>query len=322
MRVLMVLMLGLFGLATAHAGCGNESGVRELGEETAWKLTQTGSVVQIGGGIGCTGVGTAQSFMDVTLLSAPLLTNVNTGHTLNYVVRTSQFTGQLQLNTPREVIPGSTSAASLFSVNNQLPLYISMSKSGGLSGLAPGEYTALLQLRYRYSISLSDGTFAETAGMVRPGGPTNANLVYGGADLVNLTLRVVVESSCHIPEKNDIDFGDQPLVRRFSEQEVLIVVQCSAETPYTLGLSDGNNASGGQRRMLSSEGNYLTYEFYKNDGSNWTRWGDTGAERWDSSSLDPDPTNQRYHNARARILETSTPPVGDYSDTLRVEVEF
>lgn len=319
MRVLIVLMLGLFGLATAHADCSNESGVRELGNETAWKLTQTGSVVQIGGGIGCTGVGTDQSFMDVTLLSAPVLTNVNTGHTLNYVVRTSQFTGQLQLNTPKEVISGSTSAGALFNANNQLPLYISMSKSGGLSGLAPGEYTSLLELRYRYSISLNGGTFAETAGMVRPGDTTN--LVYGGAELVNITLRVVVEPSCNIAESNNIDFGDEPLVRRFSEQEVLIVVQCSAETPYTLGLSDGNHATGGQRRMFSGE-NYLNYEVYKNDGSNWTRWGSVGNERWDSASLDPDPTNQRYHNARARILDTSTPPVGDYSDTLRVEVEF
>lgn len=68
----------------------------------------------------------------------------------------------------------------------------------------------------------------------------------------------------------DIDFGSSPLVAGFEPVSQVISLTCTKNSSFSIGLNDGLNASGGQRRMISS-GHYLEYEIYKS--STMERWG-------------------------------------------------
>jgi len=69
--------------------------------------------------------------------------------------------------------------------------------------------------------------------------------------------------------------------------------------------------------------NHLAYEIYKASGAD--RWGDSGTERWSSnlsSSVSADGLTRTY-NYTARILPAqTTPPAGNYTDSVVVNLSF
>jgi spore coat protein U-like protein len=74
---------------------------------------------------------------------------------------------------------------------------------------------------------------------------------------------------------------------------------------------------------MASGNNRMSYEIYKEATAN--RWGSSGSERWSSgasSQVSADGLLRSY-NYTARVLTTqATPPAGNYSDTLVVDVAF
>ena len=74
---------------------------------------------------------------------------------------------------------------------------------------------------------------------------------------------------------------------------------------------------------MASGANRLSYEIYKGSSSN--RWGSAGTERWSStisSAVSADGLTRGY-NYTARILTSqSTPPAGNYSDSVVVDLSF
>ena len=106
-----------------------------------------------------------------------------------------------------------------------------------------------------------------------------------------------------------------------------VQITCSAETPYSVGLSDGQNFDQ-TRRMLNTIGSgYLPYEIYKNTTTD--RWGHLGTERWSSAdaTLNPgkyDGSAAQGYAYTAKIIDDGSNPsvVGTYKDTLTIEVAF
>jgi len=76
-------------------------------------------------------------------------------------------------------------------------------------------------------------------------------------------------------------------------------------------------------RRMASGNNRMSYEIYKEATAN--RWGSSGSERWSSgasSQVSADGLLRSY-NYTARVLTNqTTPPAGNYSDTLVVDVAF
>jgi len=95
----------------------------------------------------------------------------------------------------------------------------------------------------------------------------------------NLRVQATVLSSCSVQDST-LDYGAiSPTQLQGQRPQTDIRVLCTAGVPYTVGINNGSNASGTQRRMLRSGGDgtrttdYLNYELFQ--GLTGTvRWGD------------------------------------------------
>ncbi|UXJ54713.1 Csu type fimbrial protein [Pseudomonas citronellolis] len=222
--------------------------------------------------------------------------------------------------------PGGTPDVSRF------PLYVRLLATN----VTPGTYAATLQLRWYWRICVAGrvlGACYFPGWDITPGVSggcilevcTSAPSNWGSGVLTNLRLTVQVSRDCRLSAP-EVNFGSAPLVTSFQPVQQRIQIRCSKGLRYDVGLSDGANASGGQRRMASG-GNRLAYELYKSPGGS-ERWGSTGNERRPSSSAELNPgsldglTYQGF-DYRAEILpDQPTPPAGTYSDSVVVDVKF
>jgi spore coat protein U-like protein len=95
-----------------------------------------------------------------------------------------------------------------------------------------------------------------------------------------------------------------------------VVATCTLALPYTVGLDDGANASGGQRRMalLTS---YLSYELYS-DASRAQRWGSSGGELVSGTGNGAAQSLTVY----GRVPAAQAVAAGAYLDTVTVTITF
>jgi spore coat protein U-like protein len=98
----------------------------------------------------------------------------------------------------------------------------------------------------------------------------------------NLRVQATVLSSCAVQDST-LDYGAvSPTQLPAQRPQTDIKVTCTAGLPYSVGINDGSNASGNQRRMLRSNGDgstpadYLSYNLFKSLTGN-ARWGDAVA---------------------------------------------
>ncbi len=141
------------------------------------------------------------------------------------------------------------------------------------------------------------------------------------ADLI-IQITLSVTNDCLTISAPDINFGSAPLVKDFPPVSQSISVTCTRGTVYTVGINNGNYASGNTRNM-ANDTYRMRYDIFKESSDN--RWGNIGAERWASmasSQLSADGLLRTY-NYTARILSTQdTPPAGSYSDMLIIDIVF
>ena len=219
----------------------------------------------------------------------------------------------------------SSSVAALFSgTNNSVPIYI---RTIPKAGLVAGTYTGYMDVRWHYSVcSFGVGicaTYFASPGFVRPILFVPINWGPGTPARINITL--IIEKDCII-NAPDLDFGTAPLVGSFSPVTQTITIRCSAGAAYTVGLDNGDHASGSTRRMASG-GNFLSYDIFKGPVSS-DRWGAFGAERRSSNSADMNPSVYDSLTAQGFTYRARIDPVqaaaaaGSYSDTVRLDVEF
>lgn len=143
-----------------------------------------------------------------------------------------------------------------------------------------------------------------------------------GTAVTSITLNMNVTNDCSAMTTPNINFNSAPLVQNFPTIYQSIAVTCTKGSAYTIGINNGLNALNNVRRMASGN-NRMSYEIYKEATAN--RWGVSGTERWASGASSQVSTDGllRTYNYTARILPNqTTPPAGNYSDTLVVDVAF
>lgn len=220
----------------------------------------------------------------------------------------------------------SISVLSLFAgTSNSIPIYIRTSPAATLRA---GTYSGSLDLRWYYSVC-SVGvavclSYSASPGFVRPV-PLVTPINWGTGTAVRVNVQMQIENDCVITAP-DLDFGSAPLVGSFNPVTRTILIRCSAGAAYTVGLGDGDHASGVQRRMAGG-GQYLAYEIYKS-ASSPDRWGSIGSARRSSAGAETNPgvydsvTAQGFTYRAAVLPGQTTPSAGSYSDRIRVDVEF
>ena len=193
-----------------------------------------------------------------------------------------------------------------------MPMYFS-TRPDTASNISAGTYTDSLMIAWNWSVCTGIGVFDICLGRDE-----------GSATSI-VTLELEVTPDCAINAPN-LEFGSAPLVAGFSSTTSTITIRCTKGENYSVGLNDGGNPLGSQRRMQNS-GNYLSYELYKG-ASGSERWGDEGSERRDSSTAETNPGSADGVSDQGFVLRgvidtnQSTPPVGIYTDAVLVDVEF
>ncbi|WP_104490240.1 Csu type fimbrial protein [Acinetobacter indicus] len=210
--------------------------------------------------------------------------------------------------------------------NENVPFYVRVDET---TGLKPGTYRASYTMRWYYHIVhtgvWTSGTGSKSNGIELNFLGTGVNS-WGTGVPSTINIELIVEKDCKINAQN-INFGTAPLVSKFNPVTGTVQITCSAQTPYTVGLSNGQNYSQNRRMKNLSSNHYLPYEIYKNTTTQ--RWGYLGAERWSSANASQNPgvydgsVTQGYAYTAKIIDDGSNASVeGTYKDNLILEVAF
>ncbi|MFJ4066085.1 spore coat protein U domain-containing protein [Pseudomonas sp. NPDC089996] len=146
-----------------------------------------------------------------------------------------------------------------------------------------------------------------------------------GAGTQTLRVTLTVTNDCQITTPS-ISFGSAPVVAGFGTVNQSVSLSCTKGSAYTVGLNDGENVSGGRRRMKSTAGNFLAYDIFKSAGT--VRWGSLTTARRSSSDADVNPgngtgTGSQVFNYNAKVYtDQATPPAASYLDNVILDVQF
>ncbi|RSO30882.1 Csu type fimbrial protein [Acinetobacter lactucae] len=146
-----------------------------------------------------------------------------------------------------------------YSVNVKVP-----ARTGSLIAYPKGTYTASVRLYWDM----------DTLGLA-------CGDLIGGWDSGDtlLTANFVVPSLCQLNSTSNVDFGninDIGITKRDYTAQGAVNTTCNFGTPYSIYLGNGNNRiSGGFRRMVNSNNEFIPYQLYK-DSNYSTVWDATG----------------------------------------------
>ncbi|WP_348733779.1 spore coat U domain-containing protein [Rheinheimera texasensis] len=180
-----------------------------------------------------------------------------------------------------------------------------------------------MKLSRRYSFLSSFSTVLPLLCLLSIAG-TQADQITG-----SMTVTATVVDGCAVGNLvtsggfNDfgsVDFGQHANLSQNTDAQgggstgVGFQLTCSSGLSYQIGLNDGQHASGGSRRMTDGNNNYIPYQLYR-DNARTQLWGDAGT----ANELTTSGTGaSQFHLVYGRINATTTPPAGNYSDTIQV----
>lgn len=247
-----------------------------------------------------------------------------TGQTVSYTASTEANGPPLGIGNFQDL--SSTPLLGLFSgTNNSIPLYF---RTDATTGLSAGTYSGYMDLRWFYSVCNLGAlglcaSNSNSAGVVRP--LLGALSHWGTGNPVRINIEMTIEKDCIITAP-DASFGTAPLASSFDPITRTILIRCSAGAAYTVGLSDGNHPDNGARRMRSGS-HYLHYDIFKTSELG-DRWGVIGSARRHSGTANANPgiydsiTTQGFSYTAAILPGQTTPPPGQYSDTILLDITF
>lgn len=324
-----LLVVGFLGASTQQifANCTTPSSSITLGPVSSFNVPSLNSTEnQISGGLSCTATLTLLStqFMKYTALNIPTeLIHTNGKNLANITI----------LDYDKQIITTSitrdlsrTPLISFFSgPNSTIPFYIKINEN---TNLVPGTYKGQFVVKWFWHLPYL-GIGGLSLYYDSPNLKTNliGNITdWGTGQDAIINIELIVEKDCKINAQN-INFGTAPLVSKFNPITGTVQITCSAQTPYTVGLSDGQNYSG-NRRMKNISGNqYIPYEIYKNTTTQ--RWGSLGTDRWSSSNASQnagvyDGSVTQGYSYTAKIIDdgNNVSVEGTYKDNLILEVAF
>ncbi|KQM30927.1 spore coat U domain-containing protein [Sphingomonas sp. Leaf10] len=136
-----------------------------------------------------------------------------------------------------------------------------------------------------------------------------------------LTVEVTVVSTCSVGS-GTLAFGTvDPATGTTAASRVNLNVTCTQGTPFSVGLSDGANATGTQRRMKgASQSQYLAYNLFQDSA---------GTQRFGNSVTAQRLVGQTGLGATANsiavygsIVAGQSAPADVYSDTVPITVYY
>ena len=316
----LLLLLPSFG----YAACALPASTASFGSVTTFVANSTVSAVTTNANVNC-GAGAALSLLGNNQITFQLTGATNSNGTRG-ILKRSGDTGSdnvpVRLCTDSacatELTVGGTPfvygsqtlinlAGLLGSLNFAIPVYL-RTVPGQVVAAGTYQVTLNMAVTYRICTSIAIGNLCLSE--------------QTGSGVIPITVTAILTNDCTTITAPNISFGSAPLVGSFSSVSQTINVLCSKGSTYTVGLSNGSYPVGSVRNMASGA-NRLSYEIYQGTTSN--RWGPGGTERWSSttsSAVSADGLTRGF-NYTARVLTSqNTPPAGNYSDSVVVDLSF
>ncbi|MDP9878551.1 spore coat protein U-like protein [Variovorax boronicumulans] len=151
-----------------------------------------------------------------------------------------------------------------------------------------------------------------------PDSCTASSAKYVGRTNFYTQVTALYSNACTVSvAATDLDFGSASSLSAAVNGTAAITMACPPSTAWKVGLSNGVNVAGTQRRMAGGTGDYIQYELYR-DAARSLRWGNTvGTDTVDGSG-NPGSSIPVYGRVPA---QTNVTP-GSYSDTITVTVTY
>jgi spore coat protein U-like protein len=153
------------------------------------------------------------------------------------------------------------------------------------------------------------------------------NAAEAGTATANLTVQVTITASCTINTAT-LDFGSNAgttLISSAINAATTVSVTCTNGSPYSIGMNNGANASGSQRRMASGA-NFLNYNLYT-DAARLNAWttaaSNSTCTTTNSCFLGTGSGSAQSVNIYGTVPSVGTaPPAGVYTDTVTMTITF
>jgi spore coat protein U-like protein len=188
-----------------------------------------------------------------------------------------------------------------------IPLYFRTTPG---ANVAQGTYqdVVTVQWHWRYCTGILLGSFCALGSWVE------------GLSTSEVPVELRVTAACQVTLAPDIDFGQAPMAGLFTPVVQSIAVLCTKDlAAYTVGLSAGDFPQGG-RRSMANGAHRLQYDIFK--GASPQIWGTDGADRYANAGPANGSTAQLFPYTAAIYPDQTTPPPGQYSDVIIVNVDF
>ena len=119
----------------------------------------------------------------------------------------------------------------------------------------------------------------------------------------------------------DIDFGTQSGTASNLQGATALAVQCTRTTPYFIGLKPGNNNSNGDGLMLKGV-DQIAYQLRQGPGMSGTPWGNTATSFAVGNGVAGTGTGAVVSHPIYATVPSADAPIGNYSDTVTVTVNY
>lgn len=140
-----------------------------------------------------------------------------------------------------------------------------------------------------------------------------------GTSSVPMTVTASIQRTCNVVGAPTIDFGSNNL----NGAQTNIQVNCSANTPYSIELSAGNNAqTDGLRRMKEGSGSAtLPYQLYK-DASDTQAWGGPAEPQIGTAVSNTGTGANQQYTIYGALKGNGPQDPSSYTDTVQIVLNF
>jgi spore coat protein U-like protein len=152
-------------------------------------------------------------------------------------------------------------------------------------------------------------------------------VAYATTQTTTFTVSVTITASCTISASN-LAFGSQGVLAANVDQTSTITAQCTNTTPYTVGLDNGLNFSGGTRRMKDTGAGttFVNYGLYTDvaRANAWTTTTSTttctgGAN---TCAIGTGSGSNQNITVYGRIPSQTTPTPATFNDTVTATITY